>query len=388
MTHDMTQRRLAAREVERGRPPRCRARLVTLASLAGLSALLPARTARAACDAARAVALEIDDQRDASLRKSVERHVAAELRASDIGVCDSSASAVFATVHIRTPGPELPRAAIRVSRAEAGPLERELDVTSLPLEARALAIAITTDELVRAALAAPARAKSEAPPTDALPSEPARPAEVDTLDSRDAPDNGLNAAGRAPQARFELGLAGAAQSLFGQREALGADLTARYWLTSRVGLDIAAGVARRLSRPIERGSVQPAHDVHAALGAGYELWRIQSSASLVARAGLELARVGFDERTGGSSTPITADDYFTLIASSPTSVDPLDSAWWLLAHAGIEGRYRAGSVGFGLVVNGLVPCVPAESDWGDTTSLDQLGVEARAGVWMALGKSE
>jgi hypothetical protein len=350
---------------------------------AAVASLLSANTAHAACDPARAVALQIEDERDVSLRQSVERHVIAELRSGHIGVCDAAPGAVLATLRIRMPAPERPRAYLRVSPTGAEPLERELDVTGLPSPALARAIASAADELVRAVLVAPAVAEPAGagqlrPELDAAPA-----AELDALDVSSTTNAPI------PQARFELGLASAASSVFGQREALGADLTTRFWLEARIAIDAAVGAARRLSRPNGRGSVQPSHDVHAALGAAYELWRADGGFGLVGQAGLELARVGFDEGIGGTSNARTdPSSYVAIVANSPAAIHGLDGGWWLLGRAGLEGRYRTGPVGFSLVLRALVPVMPAESDWGNTTSLDRVGAEASAGVWIALGRSE
>jgi len=357
--------------------------------LAAVALLLSARGARAACDGAQAVALDIDSPRDVALRRSIERHVAAELRSESIGVCAAPARPVLATLSIRAPRPEQPLAAIRVSRAGAAPLERELDVSGFPPEARALAIASAADELLRAALAAPppveqAPAATDPPPAVPVASPAAERAAVDR-----APGDAVSDAAMTSAGRFELGLAGAASSIFGQRDALGADLTARYWLTPRVALDARLGVTRRLTRPTERGAVQPAHDVHAVFGAGYELWRTHAGLGVVAGAGVELARAGFDEAIGGAAIGGTGDGGFVNIAVNTVSeVVPLDASWWLLARAGLEGRYRRGAIGMSLALTALVPIVPAESDWGDTTSLDRVGAEVSAGVWLALGRTE
>lgn len=183
----------------------------------------------------------------------------------------------------------------------------------------------------------------------------------------------------------------AASSVFGQREALGADLTARYWLAPRLAIGTAVGVARRVSRPIGRGSVQPAHDVHGALGVGYELWRANERIGLIAQAGLELARVGFDAALGRDPPPAPTgrDSYLMLVANPPPPfVDPLDAGWWLLARAGLDGRYRMGRIGFSASLTALVPLLPAESDWGDVTSLDGIGAEIGVGAWLAFGSAE
>lgn len=73
--------------------------------------------------------------------------------------------------------------------------------------------------------------------------------------------------------------------------------------------------------------MQPAHDIHAALGAGYALWPDRAGLGLAALAGLELARVDFDDAVGGGGTTITAESYAVIAALQVPSVDPLDSGW-------------------------------------------------------------
>lgn len=357
-----------------------------MTALAIVAAVLSVQEAHAACDDPHAVALEIEAQRDTALRLAIERHVAAELRSENIGVCAAPPSAVLATLSIRAPGPEQPLASIRVSRADAQPLERSLDVSGLPPEARALAIASAADELLRSALALAASAEPGASAAEPPAPVVATPrAELDV--APDAPTSSPEPS--VPQARFELGLAGTAASIFGQRETLSVDLTARYWLTPRVALGAALGTAHRLSRPFGRGSVQPTRDLHATLGAGYALWRSSDGLGVVAQAGLELARVGFDEAIGGGGA-LTAEgyDYVNIVAVTASYRVPLDTSWWLLGRGGIEGRYRSGALGISVALNALVPIVPAESDWGDATTLDRVGAELGAGVWVAWGASE
>jgi hypothetical protein len=65
----------------------------------------------------------------------------------------------------------------------------------------------------------------------------------------------------------------------------------------------------------------------------------------------------------------------------------LDHGWALAASVGVEGRARTGPLGFSVALAGLVPIVPARSDWGEQTSLDRFGVQLRAGVWLAIGPS-
>lgn len=351
--------------------------------------------AQSDCSAPQSVALDVLDGAEPSSEQlqqieRLERSVIAELGASQISVCEAPPPAPrLARVLIRATRPRWRRATIRFEAASAPAIERSLDVSKLPPEARALAIASATDELVRSALAEPVLAPAEAP--SAPPPEADRPAPLAAaapLAPREAP---------ARVRVVEAGLAAAGSSYWGQREAFEADVAARYWLLPRVPISARFGVAQRLSRPNERGAVQPDADVHAALGAGLMLWNEPGLFDAIGEAGVQLSRVGFDERMKSAEALGYSFDYtddatgFTDVVAPPLPVggdQPLDHAWALAASLGIEGRVRTGPVGFSLALAGLVPLVPARSDWGNQTSLDALGVQLRAGIWVLLGSRQ
>lgn len=386
-----------------------RARALRRACLALLLAAGESQ-ARGDCDP-RSVALDITDGTAASAsgepasgapasaasgaarREQLERleqSVIAELGASQIAVCAAPEPlAALARVHIRATLPDWQRASIRFEAASAPALERDLDVSKLPPEARALAIASATDELIRSGLLAePAPAPAAAPPAP-LP-EADRPTEASAplavRDPREASE---------PAPLVEAGVAAAGSSYPRQRQAFEADLAARYWLMPRLPLSARFGVARRLSRPSEQGDVQPGADVHAALGAGYVLWDGPRSFEVIADSAVQLSRVRFDERMTLEVPVIVAgpgdasDDFLDVLDGMTRIYDttePLDHAWALAASLGVEGRARTGPLGFSLALAALVPLVPARSDWGNQTSLDTLGVQLRAAIWVLLGR--
>jgi hypothetical protein len=355
--------------------------------------------AQSHCSAPQSVALDVLDGAEPSSEQlqqieRLERSVIAELGASQISVCDAPPAPApsLARVLIRATRPRWQRASIRFEAASAPAIERSLDVSKLPPEARALAIASATDELVRSALAEPVLAPAEAP--SAPPPEADRPAPLAAA----APLEQRETSARAPV--VEAGLAAAGSSYWGQREAFEADVAARYWLLPRVPISARFGVAQRLTRPNERGAVQPDADVHAALGAGLTLWNEPGLFDVIGEAGVQLSRVGFDERMKSAEALGFSFDYtddagdaagFTDVVAPPQPVggdQPLDHGWALAASLGIEGRVRTGPVGFSLALAGLVPLVPARSDWGNQTSLDALGVQLRAGIWVLLGSRQ
>lgn len=341
------------------------------------------------CDAPRAVALDVAPGAASSGAHGLEQSVIAELGASEIAVCAAPERvAHLVRVHIRATLPDWQRASIRLESASEPALERELDVSKLPLEARALAIASATDELVRSAFSGPSASVSPSSAVpgdlDGLAPEQAQPERLERDRARaDGSGSALDAPERLPS--FEAGLVAAGSSHAGQRQALEADLAARYWLLPRLPLSARFGGALRMSRPPERGDVLPGSELHAALGAGFVLWSGPSGFDLIGDAAVQLSRVGFDEGV----TVVESVRLPGLIeepgVQAHTETHALDHGWSLAASLGLEGRLGLGPVGLSLALAGLAPIVPPRSDWGDQTSLDEWGVQVRGGFWMRLG---
>jgi hypothetical protein len=329
--------------------------------------------ARGDCDRGRAVALDIADGSAPSGSDLLEQSLLAELAASQIAVCVApSRDARVAWLRIRAAQRGWERASIRFEPAGAPTLERELDLSRLPPEARALAIASAADEMIRSA-------RTDSPAEESI-APAATPLDLD----RPSPVGAASSPGEAG-ALFEAGVAGAASSYRGQRDALEADLVARYWLLPRVPLTARVGIGRRTSRPIERGAVQPDADVHAAVGGGYAFWADSDGFDLLGEAAVQLSRVGFDERVTFDETRPAPGFVEALERRTFSESHSLDHGWALASSLGLEGRAHAGSIGFSIGLSALVPLVPARSDWGDQTSLDNLGLQLRAGVWVLLG---
>lgn len=359
--------------------------------------------AEAECDAGRSVALEIQaGPRDAAAKNDVLECLAAELRFSGLAICPGDATTSLARVLVRVE-PALERAFVSVELPRSGPLQRDVDLAGFPAEARPMAIATVTDELLRSALAAPA------PPLDAA---PAAPAPAAAADERSSPPLGSASAG-APQERprFEAGLGGAATAYARRREAIGADLSARFWVDPRLALTARVGTSARLARPSGHGRVQADAEQRAALGAGFELLPRARHFGLLATAGLQLSRVGFDEQlalTEGEDEPPPLLSPAGAIAIDPATGAPfgadgepptltrrrypLDHAWGLAGSLGLEASFHAAPIGVSAALSALVPVVPARSDWGsldataaDPGALDTLGVELGVAVWLAIG---
>jgi len=372
---------------------------------AGLALILAASEIHAAsdCDSARAVSLDIVAGASPAGADVLEQAVIAELDTNQIAVCAAPPRALtLPRVQIRATRPDWQRASIRLEAAHASSIERDLDVSKLPPEARALAIASATDELIRSALDASAAPAASAPGPGAT-AAPAAPAGLPSEIEGQAPS-----ASRAPPELpvFDLGLGVGGSSYTGQRQAIENDLLVRYWLPSGPELTARLGLAQRLSRPPERGAVQPDSDLHAALGAGLTIWGEPRRLALLGEAAVQLSRVGFDERRALATSepderatdgaPALGDDFLAPI--EPDSVDTprpaprsaegtnaLDRAWALAASLGIEARAQRGPMGLSLALAALVPLLPARSAQGDQTTLDALGVQLRFGAWVVLG---
>ncbi|HTV21684.1 MAG TPA: hypothetical protein VMG12_23505 [Polyangiaceae bacterium] len=340
------------------------------------------------CDTERAVALDIVAAGGGSTSSErLARTVSAELAASRVAVCAAPARPSSSLrVEVRETLPAWQHAWLRFESTVAPPLERELDVSSLPEEARALAIASATDELVRSGFAtlasgATASTATAASPADATASSPPAPVAVDRRPPEVPPSPPSEPFERT--APFELGVAGAGSSYFGQREAVEGDIALRYWLSPRLPLTASVGLARRLWRPTDRGAVQLDADWHAALGAGWSLWGEPGGFELLGEGGLQLTRVRFD--------------------LDPSSFEPQtgqlalvdDRAWALASRLGLEARARLGVAGVSLALDGIIPLVPARPfDGGAVTAegvvaqapawLDTFGVRLQASVWFPL----
>jgi hypothetical protein len=350
----------------------------------------------------RAVVLDIGDGAERPADERIEQSLIAELGASAIVVCTAPAALTsLPRLRIRATLPDWQRASIRLESASAPPLERELDVSKLPPEARSLAIASATDELVRSTLTLPDGSRSSAAPVtdgalDALAPSRGQPASAETDRARPGAPTPAAPAASEPVPPFELGAAAGASSYLGRREAVEGELAARYWLSSRWPLGARLGGALPLSRPLEPGDVQPGASVHAGLESGFVLWQHPAGFELIGGGGLQASRVGFDERmtlveTLESASAPAGANFTDVAAPRETRVyeqtRALDHDWALAAAVGLEGRAQTGPLGFSLSLAGLLPIVPARSDWGDQTSLDTFGVQLRAGVWMALRPS-
>jgi hypothetical protein len=301
---------------------------------------------------------------DTTVQQSLERQLAMELRAHGLGVCRATDSdRVVAHVRLYPIAPDLGRVGIAIEIEAARPQrsERTLDVRALPADARAAAIASAADELLRSALE---EARSAALRAEPHPEPP--PATGAAERSPREPGPMQNVPTERPA--LELGVAGTASTFFGHRQAGGGDLLGRWWPAPRVALTGGMGGSWAQSKSSALGSVQ-ANDVHGTLNAGYALVPAEDRLGLSAQAGLRLARVRFEVTPLGEA-----------IARPGNS-------WALVGSAGVEGWARLGALCFSLGVAGIVALMPARATAGSAsiTSLEGLGAELFASVWIPLG---
>jgi hypothetical protein len=320
-------------------------------------ALAPVDAAGAAdCNPAHSIVLEIRGHAPAARAAQLEDHVLTELRAGNVGVCPDSSAGV-AHVQIRATLPDHARASIRIEPPGAPALVRELDLSAFPPDSRASAIASSTYELLRSALA---RAEVAAAPAAAS-REPISVATAQPLDRPATP-------------WIEAGLALAPSSHAGQRRAVDADLFARIWLHRQLAVAGRFGAGTRLSRPSGYGAVQAGDDVHAAIDLAVELLPDAAPFGVLGEAGFKLWRVGFDELVPVEPR-LSPDD---------ERPQPLDHDWALAGRVGVAGSVRTEALRCSLAFGVLLPVEPAESDWGNTTSLDGMGVELLLGIGIVL----
>jgi len=321
------------------------------------------------CNAARSVDLTIElEPPNAAIAERLERQLVAELRARHLEVCRARpGEPVLAHIRWHSGEPDLRRVSISIQLAAGSgsePLAGEpaaesqaLDLRALPTDARPLAVASTTDELLRALLAASPRLEPRP--------EARQPVVSDASDTlqRPAPVPAPTPA----RPHLELGAAGVGSTFFGHRVAWGGDVLGRWWPAPRLSTTLRIGSMIAFEQSSELGSVR-ANDVHGSVGLGYSLLPAPAALGLSAAAALGVARVSFQVTPAGEA------------------VARPGSSWATLASAGAEGWWRAGALCFSVGLAALFPLWPVYATAGsaDITSLAGIGAEVTAGVWFLL----
>jgi hypothetical protein len=323
-----------------------------------LVALLGARTAaaEATCTSSRPMVelvLEVEPP-DREIGQNLASHLEAELRPRNIDLCAGSTPSSTPVARIRlhverpTGGPVV--ATIEIADAVTDKrVERRIDLTRMPPDARALAVASSTDELLRASWAE--LKIKDAPP----PSRPPPPAVVEAVNA-----SLESAASTSSVAPIELGVAAHLSSFPSNREAVGGDVLVRGWFHPRIAGLAGVGGSFGFTRPGRSGPVR-ADDLAATLGGAFALLGHETLAVDI-EAGITLMRVTF-------TSDVTS------------AID-----WAAIARIGARGSVRAGPVRIALSAAGLLPIRGSEgTDRGEAvTSIAGPGVEVGLGLLVPL----
>lgn len=335
-----------------------------LASASAALALLVPRPARAdgACPLSDRPTLELlleVEPPDLAIAENLAGHLAAELRIRGIDLCARPPAPrppiARVRLHVEHTAPGPVQATIQIEDAITNKrLERTIDLTSIPVDGRPLAVASSTDELLRASWV-------ELAVTDAPAPAMAPPAAVlRAVADSEAPRPGQ------PPPRVEAGLDVDASALFGHRDAAGGALTARGWFLPRVAGWLEAGGDLGLARSSVHGSVH-ADDLFVTAGGALAIVPRDRERGLDVEAGVSLLRVSI-----GSVA--------TEQAIATSAVD-----WAALVRAGAQAWLRTGAIRWTVGLSGLVVMRAARGlDSGrDVTSIEGAGLEASLGGLVA-----
>ncbi|HMJ11110.1 MAG TPA: hypothetical protein VK524_06860 [Polyangiaceae bacterium] len=317
-----------------------------LTAMLGLCA--PAAHAEQLCAARSFVTLSVAaPSLDAELARDIERHLSAELVARRLAICGGAGALAALRVRIERRAGEQVIAHLDVADAVTRKrLERSLELTDVPADARAMAVASATDELLRASWA-----------------------ELQVVDApavRAAPQARTQRPSTTARPSFELGALGVF-SMLPERAALGGDLFGSLWLGSHAFTLLRVGAAYGFVRHSQHGSAR-ADDLHAALAAGLSLVPRDAPFGLAAEVSAAALRIHF------VATPAA-----NAFASS-------ESAWGALAALGVRSWARAGPLRFTLGAAALQVLAPirATDDGRTAVALDGLGAELSAGIALSI----
>jgi len=306
-----------------------------LGSCGACSVVLSMATAHAqtVCRTGHGVDLAIElEPAEVTAREKLEQRLSAELRARDLDVCAlGPGQGRLAHVHVRAPLPALSPTRLRVDTDAGAVLERHLDVSALPPEARLSAIASAADELLSSLLqsTATSAARPATAPADRV--------------AREAGSGSAQPVAQLPS--LELGLGGGA-ALFQHGQGYQGELLGRWRPLSRWSATVRVGADRGSSE------INSSFDLkgrftgwHVGLDAGFELLKPARGFGLSAQAGLTLARVQRTEEW------LVANPE----GSSQTSFSPAGSSWEVASRVGMEASWHAGSWGAALGLAALLP---------------------------------
>lgn len=304
---------------------------------------------------------------DEIIVRNLERHLRAELGERGIDVCSSTALAKGSIAEvglvIEHPSPGAFDATIDIADAITDKrISRTIDLARLSPAARLMAVAASTDELLRASW-------TELQVADAPPPKMAPPAAVVAAvrASFVAPAKRTSDARPGWPPRLELGAALRASSYLGTpRQALGLALDVGYWVAPRLGLHAGASAARGFARDGLHGNVAAdTYDVE--VGTTYALagrerrWGVDASL----RAALGLVAYRASATTGEATNAV---DWTMGVGAS--------LAFWLRQGS---ARWMVGMGGLGA----LRPSVANDVGHGSVTGVDGIGAEVFLGARLA-----
>ncbi len=264
-----------------------RALLGVAVLLCALSWGAAARAALPVCGASSTPSVQLTSQIDeaSGVSESVlEDHLAAALRARGFELCRGgfSAGPQLAALHVAIIVDAAGQARATFDLGDAltnKRVDRTLRLTEFPTDARALAVASSADELLRASWAELTLVEAP-PPTKPPPVEVLRAVRVSTrlVPTREPVSAELSVEGSFVAQRY--------------RTALGARVRAAYWATPHLGLFLAPNVSTGLRRSAPHGSVG-LDGMGIEGGLSYGLTPIERPLGAAVEGGLSVLRLSF-----------------------------------------------------------------------------------------------
>jgi hypothetical protein len=280
------------------RPPRG-ARIAALLFVLGSVSPASARAGQACGARGEPVVRIVAAPFDAAFRAALATQLAAGLSARHLELCVDEGLAVAAVVASEVAFSGSPAVAVTVTVRDAitGKLvAREVDLRTVPVDARALTLALAVDELLRASWVELTLA--DAP-------RPTRPVPREIGEAVAASFE--RTAGAPTARRWQVGAALAAERFGGGSEQAGLDVAARVSRQTRLGLEGTVGLRREAAVHAPDGTARGTA-VEAALDAAVVLapWARRWDADLLAGARGTRLEVSGDPRAGAHGRDVTA----------------------------------------------------------------------------------
>jgi len=309
--------------------------------------------------------LEIEPP-DRFIGTTLERHLRAELGAREIDVCIAP---VPASAVLPPPAPpvsrSIARVTLRVEHQASGAfiaiirvadlitdkrVERTVDLARIPADGRPLAVAVSTDELLRASWAE--LTMPDAPPPAIAP--PPAVVRAVTTPVRPTP---------ARPSRVEVGLVATGVDFLGHRVGVGGEAWVGAFVLPRLALQLRFSADTGLARSSRDGSAR-ADTLGAGLAVAVPLVDHDAPLGVRLEAGAEALRVHL---VGTTSGPATVSD---------------GVLWTGLATATVRGWARTGPVSWtlGLGAVAALHAVAATDNGATVTSIEGFGAKIDAGL--------